>query len=60
MKKQFPTRPTTAEEFHQQLGTAMSTKKPHLIEAKMLQHLKPMIAAAITPEVKRLSILKRK
>jgi acetolactate synthase-1/2/3 large subunit len=35
------TRATTAEEFHQQLATAMSTKGPHLIEAQIVQDLGP-------------------
>jgi acetolactate synthase-1/2/3 large subunit len=39
------TRATTAEEFHQQFEAAMSTKDPRLIEAQIVQNLKPMIDA---------------
>ena len=37
------TRAATAEEFHQQFEAAMSTKGPRLIEAPIVQHLKPAI-----------------
>jgi acetolactate synthase-1/2/3 large subunit len=39
------TRATTAEEFHQQFGAAMSTKGPRLIEAQIVQNLKPAVDA---------------
>jgi len=39
------TRATTAEEFHQQFATAMSTKGPRLIEAQIVQNLQPAIEA---------------
>lgn len=39
------TRATTAEEFHRQFEAAMSTKGPKLIEAKLVQDLKPAIDA---------------
>jgi len=39
------TRATTAEEFHQQLGAAMNSHGPHLIEAQIVQNLEPMIDA---------------
>ena len=39
------TRATTAEEFHQQFESAMSTKGPRLIEAQIVQNLKPAIDA---------------
>jgi thiamine pyrophosphate-dependent acetolactate synthase large subunit-like protein len=39
------TRATTAEEFHQQFEAAMSTKGPRLIEAQIVQNLKPVIDA---------------
>ncbi len=39
------TRATTAEEFHQQFEAAMNTKGPRLIEAQIVQDLKPMIDA---------------
>ncbi len=39
------TRATTAEEFHQQFEAAMITKGPHLIEAQIVQNLKPAIDA---------------
>jgi acetolactate synthase-1/2/3 large subunit len=39
------TRATTAEEFHQQLEAAMRTKGPRLIEAQIVQDLKPAIDA---------------
>jgi acetolactate synthase I/II/III large subunit len=39
------TRATTAEEFHKQLEAAMSTKGPRLIEAQIVQNLKPAIDA---------------
>jgi acetolactate synthase-1/2/3 large subunit len=38
-------RATTAEEFHQQFEAAMNTKGPRLIEAQIVQDLKPMIDA---------------
>ena len=37
------TRATTAEEFHQQFEAAMSSQGPHLIEAQIVQDIKPMI-----------------
>jgi acetolactate synthase-1/2/3 large subunit len=39
------TQATTAEEFHQQFEAAMSTKGPRLIEAQIVQDLKPAIDA---------------
>jgi len=39
------TRATTADEFHKQFEPAMSTKGPHLIEAKIAQNLQPVIDA---------------
>jgi acetolactate synthase-1/2/3 large subunit len=39
------TRATTAEEFHKQFEAAMSSKGPHLIEAQIVQDLKPVIDA---------------
>ncbi|HTS56061.1 MAG TPA: acetolactate synthase large subunit [Terriglobales bacterium] len=39
------TRATTAEEFHKQFDAAMSTKGPHLIEAKIVQNLQLAIDA---------------
>ncbi len=39
------TRAATAEEFHQQFATAMSSKGPRLIEAQIVQNLKPVIDA---------------
>ncbi len=39
------TRATTAEEFHKQFEAAMRTKGPHLIEAQIVQNLKPAIDA---------------
>jgi acetolactate synthase I/II/III large subunit len=39
------TRATTAEEFHKQFEAAMSTKGPRLIEAQIVQNLKPVIDA---------------
>ncbi len=36
---------TTAEEFHQQFEAAMSTKGPRLIEAQIVQDLKPITDA---------------
>jgi acetolactate synthase-1/2/3 large subunit len=39
------TRATTAEEFHQQFEAAMNTKGPRLVEAQIVQNLKPMIDA---------------
>jgi acetolactate synthase-1/2/3 large subunit len=39
------TRATTAEEFHKQFEAAMSSKGPHLIEAQIVQNLKPAIDA---------------
>lgn len=39
------TRATTAEEFHQRFEAAMNTKGPRLIEAQIVQDLKPMIDA---------------
>jgi acetolactate synthase-1/2/3 large subunit len=39
------TRATTAEEFHQQFEAAMSSKGPRLIEAQIVQNLKPAIDA---------------
>jgi len=39
------TRATTAEEFHQQFKAAMNTKGPILIEAQIVQNLKPVIDA---------------
>jgi len=39
------TRATTAEEFHKQFGAAMRTKGPSLIEAQIVQDLKPVIDA---------------
>jgi acetolactate synthase-1/2/3 large subunit len=39
------TRATTAEEFHKQFAAAMSTKGPRLIEAQIVQDLKPAIDA---------------
>jgi acetolactate synthase-1/2/3 large subunit len=39
------TRATTAEEFHQQFAAAMSTKGPKLIEANIVQDIKPMADA---------------
>ena len=39
------TRATTAEEFHEQFEAAMSTKGPRLIEAQIVQDLKPMADA---------------
>ena len=35
------TRATTAEEFHKQFEAAMNTKGPRLIEAQIVQNLKP-------------------
>jgi acetolactate synthase-1/2/3 large subunit len=37
------TRATTAEEFHQQFATAMSSKGPHLIEAQVAVTIQPMV-----------------
>jgi acetolactate synthase-1/2/3 large subunit len=39
------TRATTAEEFHRQFEVAMQTKGPHLIEAQIVEDLRPMIDA---------------
>jgi acetolactate synthase-1/2/3 large subunit len=39
------TRATTAEEFHQQFAAAMSAKGPRLIEAQIVQNIKPLIDA---------------
>jgi len=39
------TRATTAEEFHQQFEMAMRTKGPKLIEAQIVQDIKPMADA---------------
>jgi acetolactate synthase I/II/III large subunit len=39
------TRATTAEEFHKQFEAAMSSKGPRLIEAQIVQNLKPAIDA---------------
>jgi acetolactate synthase-1/2/3 large subunit len=39
------TRATTAEEFHKQFEAAMNTKGPRLIEAQIVQNLKPAIDA---------------
>jgi len=39
------TRATTAEEFHKQFEAAMSAKGPRLIEARIVQDLKPVINA---------------
>ncbi|UFX44463.1 acetolactate synthase large subunit [Bradyrhizobium sp. 41S5] len=39
------TQATTAEEFHRQFEVAMQTKGPHLIEAQIVENLKPMIDA---------------
>jgi acetolactate synthase-1/2/3 large subunit len=39
------TRATTAEEFHQQFDAAMNSKGPRLIEAQIVQNLKPAIDA---------------
>jgi acetolactate synthase I/II/III large subunit len=39
------TRATTAEEFHQQFEAAMRTNGPRLIEAQIVQNLKPAIDA---------------
>jgi hypothetical protein len=36
---------TTAEEFHKLFEAAMSTKRPRLIEAPIVQNLKPAIDA---------------
>jgi hypothetical protein len=38
-------RATTTEEFHQQFEAAMSTKGARLIEAQIVQSLKPAIDA---------------
>ena len=45
------TRAATAEEFHQQLATAMNTPGPHLIEAQVVQNLQPMIDAVYKTRV---------
>jgi len=45
------TRAVTAEEFHQQLATAMNTPGPHLIEAQVVQNLQPMIDAVYKTRV---------
>jgi len=45
------TRATTAEEFHQQFEAAMRTKGPHLIEAQIVEDLKPMIDAVYKARV---------
>jgi acetolactate synthase I/II/III large subunit len=42
-------RATTAEEFHQQFETAMKTKGPRLIEARIVQNRKPAIDAVHNP-----------
>jgi acetolactate synthase I/II/III large subunit len=39
------TRATTAQEFHKQFEAAMSTKGPRLIEAQIVQNLRPVIDA---------------
>jgi len=39
------TRATTAEEFHKQFEAAMNTRGPRLIEAQIVQNLKPAIDA---------------
>jgi acetolactate synthase I/II/III large subunit len=39
------TRATTAEEFHQQFEAAMRTNGPRLIEAQIVQYLRPVIDA---------------
>jgi acetolactate synthase I/II/III large subunit len=39
------TRASAAEEFHKQFEAAMSTRGPRLIEAQIVQHLKPAIDA---------------
>ncbi len=39
------TRATTAEEFHKQFEAAMNSKGPRLIEAQIVQNLKPVIDA---------------
>jgi thiamine pyrophosphate-dependent acetolactate synthase large subunit-like protein len=39
------TRATTAEKFHKQFEAAMSSKGPRLIEAQIVQNLKPAIDA---------------
>ena len=36
-------RATTAEEFHKQFEAAMATKGPHLIEAQIVQDLRPIV-----------------
>jgi len=48
------TRATTAEEFHKQFEAAISTKGPRLIEAQIVQNLKPAKSTpSITQGVKR-------